>query len=72
MATEQSRTFDHDAARVQVVIADNYGKRSFHTIYVAGAAGVPDVDAEVARLCAATDAEQAVIRARMVAAGWAP
>ncbi len=72
MAAELSRTFDHDAAAIHVVVADEYGKQSFHTLYVAGAAGVADVDAAIAQILTDTDTQAAVIRARMIAAGWTP
>jgi len=72
MATEVSRTFDHDRAAVHVVVADNYQKQSFHTLYVAGAAGVANVDAAIAQILTDTDTQAALIRTRMIAAGWTP
>lgn len=72
MATEVSRTFDHDAAAVYVVVKDKYEKLSHHTLYVSGTAGVADVDAVVATILIEADAQAEVIRARMVAAGWTP
>lgn len=72
MATEVSRTFDHDRAAVFVVVKDKYEKQSNHTLYVAGTAGVEDVDAAIAQILTDADAQAEVIRARMVAAGWTP
>jgi uncharacterized protein (DUF1800 family) len=72
MATEVSRTFDRDAAAVHVVVEDNYHKQSHHTLYVAGASGVADVDAAIAQILTDTDTQAALIRSRMIAAGWTP
>lgn len=67
MATEISRTFDLNLGAVIVQIKDQFGSVSFHTLYLLG---VPDVNAAVAQLLTDTDAAAAVIRTRMIQAGW--
>jgi len=67
MATEISRTFDLPHGAVVVQIKDQFDSVSFHTLYLAG---VPDVNAAVAQLLTDTDTAAAVIRERMIAAGW--
>lgn len=67
MAIEISRTFDLPHGAVVVQIKDQFNNVSFHTLYLAG---VPDVNAAVAQLLTDTDTAAAVIRERMIAAGW--
>jgi hypothetical protein len=72
MASEyQARSFDTGHGAIFVFVQDAvFGNRSAHTIYVAGANGVADVDSEVIRILAEADANAQVIHDRMVAAGW--
>jgi hypothetical protein len=72
MATEyQARTFDTGSGAIFLFVQDAiFGNRSAHTIYVAGANGVADVEAEIARILAEADDHAQVIHDRMVAAGW--
>lgn len=67
MATEISRTFDLPHGAVVVQIKDQFNNVSFHTLYLAG---VPDVNAAVENLLTDTDTASALIRERMIAAGW--
>jgi hypothetical protein len=67
MALEISRTFDLPHGAVVVQIKDQFNTVSVHTLYLSG---VPDVDAAVAQLLIDTDTAAAVIRERMIAAGW--
>lgn len=69
MAIERSRTFDMTSAAVVVGVEDSFGNMSSHTLYLSG---VPDVDAAVAQILIDTDTHAAVIRQRMIAAGWTP
>jgi len=71
MAREVQRSFDPAAGAVIVVIEDELGTRSVHTIYALDPAGQPvDVEAAVrARLAeAAQRARQ--LRAAFARAGW--
>lgn len=67
MAQEISRTFDLAHGAVVLQIRDQFDSISFHTLYLSG---VPDVNAAVAQLLTDTDTAAAVIRERMIAAGW--
>jgi hypothetical protein len=72
MASEyQARRFDTGSGAIFLFVQDGvFGNRSAHTIYVAGPAGVADVDSEVIRILGEADSNAQVIHDRMVAAGW--
>lgn len=72
MAKELSRTFDHGAGAVHVVVEDEHQHQSHHTFYVVGPAGVTDMKAAVAERMAEIDTHAAHVRERMIAAGWTP
>lgn len=73
MATEVSRTFDPTQAKVVVHVKDDVlGNVSAHTAYLAGAHAVTDVNAWVQQVLAEVDTQAAAVKAKLVAAGWAP
>jgi hypothetical protein len=69
MAIEISRTFDLAHGAIVLEIKDQFGTISFHTIYVSG---VSDMNATTTKILADTDAAAAIIRERMISAGWKP
>lgn len=72
MAIELSRSFDVAHGSVRVMVQDNLGTVSDHTIYVLGANGVRDVPAAVAQILSDTDAACAALQAAFATAGWTP
>jgi hypothetical protein len=69
-ATEQSRTFRPDLGAVIVIVLDDLGNLSTHTIYVYGTFGVTDINAAIAQTLAAIDEATAKLHAAFQAAGW--
>lgn len=67
MAIEVSRTFDLEHGAVVVAVKDSLGHLSSHTLYLNG---VPNVNAAIAQLLIDTDVAAALLRQRMIAAGW--
>lgn len=66
---ETSRTFDLEHGAVHVGLKDSLGKESFHTFYVSG---IEDVEAEIKKRGEEVESHAALIRDRMMKAGWKP
>lgn len=69
MATEKSRTFDHDHAAIFLEIEDSFGRVTPHTIYLMGE---PDPDTAIAKRIEEVEEQAQTIRDRMLKAGWKP
>jgi hypothetical protein len=67
--SETSRTFDLEHGAVHVGIKDSFGKESFHTFYLAG---LDDIETEISKRTAEVETHAAMIRERMMRAGWKP
>jgi hypothetical protein len=71
VAREVQRSFDAAAGAVVVVIEDELGARSVHTIYALDPAGQPvDVEAAVRARIAEAATRAARLRAAFARAGW--
>jgi hypothetical protein len=86
LAKEISRAYDFNLAAVIVSIQDEFGITVPHTIHLMNVNVCPvcqnrklldvngnvDVDATVAQIITATDAANATLRQKFIAAGWTP